>query len=70
MKKIKLLFKKYWDLLLSKTTVDEKVIEVHQEVKRRAKRVKEELVDVKDELEDVVDAVKGKKRSGRKSKKK
>ena len=73
MKKIKLLIKKYWNLLLSKTTVDEKVIEVHKEVKRRAKRVKEELSDVgeaignvADQVGDVAGAVKGKTRKGRK----
>ena len=76
MKKIKALLKKYWTLLLAQTTVDEKVIETTQEIKRRVKRVKEELVDVKDELAevidqagDVVDAAKGKKRRGRKPKK-
>ena len=66
MKKIKLLIKKYWNLLLSKTTVDEKVIEVHKEVKRRAKAVKAEVKDVVKEVKDVKDAIKGKKRRGRK----
>ena len=76
MKKIKALLKTYWTLLLAQTTVDEKVIEATQEVKRRAKRVKEEIKDVIEEAKDVVEqskdvvaAAKGKKRRGRKPKK-
>ena len=76
MKKLKLWLKKYWNLMLANTTVDEKVIETTQEVKRRAKRVKEEIKDVIEEAKDVVEqskdvveAAKGKKRRGRKPKK-
>jgi len=43
---------KVWNFLLSKTTVDEKVIEVIDEIKVRS-------VLVKEEIKDVVDAVKG-----------
>ncbi len=68
--------KKGWDWIWSKTTVDEKAIEVVKETKRRAKRVKEEFQDVKAEVKDVVkqskdvvDAAKGKTRRGRPKKK-
>ena len=70
MKKLKLWLKRYWNLMLANTTIDEKVIETTHEVKRRAKRVKEEFNDVVDQAEDVIEAAKGKKRSGRKPKKK
>lgn len=68
--------KKGVDFVLSKTTVDEKVQEVADEIKSRAKNVKAELKDVGkeiketvDQLDDVVGAVKGKKRRGRPKKK-
>jgi hypothetical protein len=43
---------KTWNWILSKTTVDEKAIEVIDEIEVRSTRVKEEL-------KDVVDAAKG-----------
>ena len=67
--------KQFWSWLLSKTTLDEKVIEVYGEAKDRAKVIKSELKDVKKALKnvakqskDVIDASKGKKRRGRKKK--
>ena len=66
--------KKTWNWLLGKTTIDEKIVEVSKETKRRVNRVKEELGDVKaafentaDQIADVVDAAKGSSRKGRKS---
>ena len=68
--------KKGWDWVWSKTTIDEKAIEVVEETKHRAKRIKEEFSDVKKELKDVVEqskdvvaAAKGNKRRGRPRKK-
>jgi len=65
-------FKKFWNWLLSKTTIDEKVIEVIDEVKDRAKEMSSELKDVKKALKsvvaqskDVIEASQGKKRRGR-----
>ena len=74
-------FKKTWNWLLGKTTVDEKVVEVVKEVKEdikiireRAKRVAEEAKDVQaavkevvKQSKDVVDAARGGQRKGRKS---
>tara|TARA_R110000751_G_scaffold110180_1_gene207705 strand:+ start:1004 stop:1219 length:216 start_codon:yes stop_codon:yes gene_type:complete len=65
-------FKEFWNWLLGKTTLDEKFIEVIDEVKDRAKEMSSELKDVKKALKnvvaqskDVIDASKGKKRRGR-----
>ena len=71
------LTKKYlkdvWNLLWSKTTIDEKAIATVQEIKKRYKRTAQELSDVADaikevgnQLGDIDDAVKGKARKGRK----
>ena len=74
-------FKKTWNWLLGKTTVDEKVVEVVREakkdikvVKARAKRVAEETKDVVSaakevvrQSKDVVDAARGGQRRGRKT---
>jgi hypothetical protein len=64
--KIKIMLKRFWNWLLSKTTVDEKIVE-------RVERVKEEVADVKKAIEvvveqaaDIADAAKGKPRRGRK----
>jgi len=68
--------KRFWNWLLGKTTIDEKieakVDEVVEEVKERVDRIKEEFSDVKeaisevaDQAGDVIDADKGKKRRGR-----
>ena len=66
MTKLKSTLKRAWNWLLGKTTIDEKLIEVAQEVKGRAKAVNEqlgelqdELADVKAEIKDVVTAAKG-----------
>jgi predicted nucleic acid-binding Zn-ribbon protein len=76
MNKIKSLLKNFWFWLRSKTTLDEKAIDVYEEVKDRAKEIKAELKDVKkaaknfsSQLKDVGGAVKGKKRRGRKKNK-
>jgi len=72
--------KRFWNWLLGKTTIDEKieakVDEVVEEVKERVDRIKEEVADVKaaakevaSQAKDVVDAAKGKKRRGRPKKK-
>ncbi len=71
------LTKKYlkdvWNLLWSKTTIDEKAIATVQEIKKRYKLTAQELADVADaikevgnQLGDIDDAVKGKARKGRK----
>ena len=74
------MLKRFWNWLLGKTTIDEKVIEVVEEVKEdiqvireRAKRVAEETRDVLEaakevakQSKDVVDAAKGAPRKGRK----
>ena len=66
----------FWNWLLSKTTLDEKTVEVYDEVKDRAKEMADEFKDVKKALKnvaaqskDVIDASKGKKRRGRPKKK-
>ena len=76
MNKIKSLLKNFWFWLRSKTTLDEKAIDVYEEVKDRAKEIKAELKDVKkaaknfsSQLKDVGGAVKGKKIRGRKKNK-
>ncbi len=60
------MLKRFWNWLLGKTTVDEKIVE-------RVERVKEEIADVKkaievvvDQAADVAEAAKGKPRRGRK----
>ncbi len=64
--------KKLWNWVLNRTTLDEKVVELAEEVEARIDRVKEEVDDVvrsakkvKNQIADVKDAVKGKKRRGR-----
>jgi hypothetical protein len=77
------MLKRFWNWLLSKTTIDEKVVEVAgdvqevvQETKRRARRVKQEAADVVEAVKevakqskDVVDAANGGARKGRPKKK-
>jgi phosphopantetheine adenylyltransferase len=50
--------KRFWNWLLGKTTIDEKieakVDEVVEEVKERVNRVKEEVADVKASAKEVV----------------
>ena len=78
-KKMKYL-KRFWNWLLGKTTIDEKieakVEDIVEEVKERVDRIKEEISDVKEaasevinQAQDVVDAAQGKKRRGRPKKK-
>mgnify|MGYP003627791599 FL=1 len=64
--------KKGWDFIWSKTTIDEKAIEIIKETKARSKVVKKEMADVKKEIKqvikqskDIAGAVKGAKRKGR-----
>jgi len=52
----------FWNWLLGKTTLDEKAVEVYDEVKDRAGKMA-------NEFKDVIDASKGKKRRGRPKKK-
>jgi t-SNARE complex subunit (syntaxin) len=65
----------FWDWVFSKTTIDEKVIAVAKETKKRVKAVKTEIKDVAkavkevgNQVGDVGDAIKGKARKGRKKK--
>ena len=65
-----------WNLLWSKTNVDEKAIATVKEIKKRYKLTAQELSDVANaikevgnQLGDIDDALKGKARKGRKLKK-
>jgi|TARA_B110000971_G_scaffold134644_1_gene137744 hypothetical protein len=65
-----------WNLLWSKTNVDEKALATVKELKYRFKLTAEELkdiakaiIEVGDQIGDIPDAIKGKARSGRKTKK-
>tara|TARA_R110001632_G_scaffold155372_1_gene273572 strand:- start:158 stop:391 length:234 start_codon:yes stop_codon:yes gene_type:complete len=65
-----------WNLLWSKTNIDEKAIATVKEIKKRYKLTAKELKDVAkaiievgDQIGDIPDAIKGKARSGRKTKK-
>jgi archaellum component FlaC len=59
---LKNVVKKYWNLLLGKTTIDEKVVEKYNEVKDKVEDVIEEVQErveaVKEEIQDVKEAVK------------
>lgn len=75
LKKILHSIKRFWIWLFSKTTLDEKAIEIAEETKIRVKAVAQEAKDVKNavkevgnQIEDIADAAKGKKRRGRKPK--
>ena len=77
MNKIKSLLKNFWFWLRSKTTLNEKAIDVYEEISDRAKEMKKEFKDVKkaaknftSQLKDVGGAAKGKKRRGRPKKNK
>ena len=66
----------FWNWILGKTTLDEKAVEIYDEVKDRAEEMAEEFKDVKKALKnvaaqskDVISASKGKKRRGRPKKK-
>ena len=66
-------WKDMWKALWSKTTVDEKAIEVLAEIKKRKKLTEQELKDVLkavkevgNQIDDIPNAIKGKARKGRK----
>tara|TARA_R110002111_G_scaffold8823_1_gene31497 strand:+ start:178 stop:411 length:234 start_codon:yes stop_codon:yes gene_type:complete len=65
-----------WNLLWSKTNIDEKALATVKEIKKRYKLTAKELKDVAkaiievgDQIGDIPGAIKGKARSGRKTKK-
>jgi len=66
-------WKDMWNHMWSKTTIDEGVISVAEEIQRRYKLTAKELADVGNalaqvgnQLDDIPNALKGKKRKGRK----
>ena len=68
-------WKDMWNLLWSKTTIDEKAIATVKEINRRYKLTAEEWKDIQravkevgNKIGDLDDAVKGKARKGRKVK--
>ena len=68
--------KDVWNLLWSKTSIDEKALSTVKEIKKRYKLTAQELSDVAkaikevgNQLGDIDDAIKGKARKGRKTKK-
>ena len=70
---MKKILKSFWNWLKSLTTLDEKAVDLYDEVKDRAKEVKKEFKDVKKaakevyvQSKDIAKAVKGKKKRGRK----
>ena len=69
-------WKDMWNLLWSKTSIDEKAISTVKEIKKRYKLTAQELSDVAqaikevgNQLGDIDGAIKGKARKGRKVKK-
>ncbi len=69
--------KRFWNWLLGKTTVDEKVVATVKEAKKRVKAVKEEIAEAKEAIQeaveqakDVVEAAKGSLIEGRVTKSK
>jgi ElaB/YqjD/DUF883 family membrane-anchored ribosome-binding protein len=70
---LKRMFKKYWNLMLNQTTIDEQVVDKYNEVKDKVEDVIEEVQDrveavkeVVEQAEDVVEAATAKKqRRGR-----
>ena len=62
MEALKRFLKKYWNLLLGKTTIDEKVVEKFNEVKDKIEEVAEEIQErveaTKEEIADVREALK------------
>ena len=66
-------WKDMWNHMWSKTTIDEGVISVAEEIQRRYKLTAKELADVGNalaqvgnQIDDIPNALKGKKRKGRK----
>jgi anion-transporting ArsA/GET3 family ATPase len=69
--------KRFWNWLLGKTTVDEKVVATVKEAKKRVKAVKEEIAEAKEAIseaveqaKDVVEAAQGKLIEGKVTKSK
>jgi len=67
------MLKKFWNWILGKTTIDDKIIEAVKVVEERVERVKEETADlvqavkeVKEQAVDVAEAASGAARRGRK----
>lgn len=67
------MLKKFWNWLLGKITIDDKIMEAVHSVEKTVERVKEETADlveavkeVKEQAVDVVEAVQGAPRRGRK----
>ena len=50
--------KRFWNWLLGKTTVDEKVVATIKETKKRLNSVKEEFAEAKEAIADAVEQVK------------
>jgi anion-transporting ArsA/GET3 family ATPase len=50
--------KRFWNWLLGKTTVDEKIVATVKETKKRVKAVKEEIAEAKEAIADAVEQVK------------
>ena len=70
---MKKILNSFWNWLKGLTTLDEKAVDLYDEVKDRAEEVKKEFKDVKkaakevyDQSKDIAKAVKGKKKRGRK----
>ena len=72
--------KEYWNLMLGKTTIDEKVVKTYNEVKdkvedviedvqERVSEVKEEWQDVKEAVKEVVDQAEDVIKAAKKGKK-
>ena len=67
------LSERFWDWIMSKTTVDEKAVATYKEIKRRYNLTTAELKDISkaikevgNQIGDVPGALKGKGRKGRK----
>ena len=74
---MKKILSSFWNWLKSLTTLDEKAVDLYDEVKDRAGEVKKEFKDVKkavkevyNQSKDITKAVKGSKKRGRKPNKK
>ena len=56
--------KRFWNWLLGRTTIDEKIVKTYQDVKEEVQEkiedVKEYVDNVVEEVQDVVSAIKGK----------
>lgn len=67
------MLKRFWNWLLGKTTVDEKIVEKVQQIKVRAERIEKEIDDVvvaaKEVVKQASDVVKAVKSSPRRTRK-